>query len=436
MDKQQVAAAIEEVKNKAELVTVEEQEEFLRVLKQLNLVTQEQAEQRIKKQNDDYKFWKTQPVPAISEHPTEHGAIDAPKTVEDVRKTPLNMPAGFVWCDLDLTNEVELKELYDLLYQNYVEDDDNMFRFDYSMEFLKWVLLSPGFHKDWHVGVRNEKTGKLMAFIGGFPTKIRAYENVMPMAEINYLCVHKKLRAKRLAPVLIKEITRRVNLRNIWQAIYTAGVVLPMPVSSCRYFHRSLHPKKLIDVGFSHLAPNSTMARTIKQLKLPDATSTPNLVPMAPRHVAGVTALLRTYLAKFELVADMNEHEVAHWLLPRAGVVSSYVVEDPATHKVTDLASFYHLPSTIIGNKTYKTLNAAYSYYNVATTVPLVKLMEDLLILAKEQEQDVFNALNLMENTEFLEELKFGIGSGELQYYLFNWRCPRMPHGKVGIVLQ
>ncbi len=32
----------------------------------------------------------------------------------------------------------QLKELYTLLNENYVEDDDNMFRFDYSPEFLQW----------------------------------------------------------------------------------------------------------------------------------------------------------------------------------------------------------------------------------------------------------------------------------------------------------
>jgi glycylpeptide N-tetradecanoyltransferase len=37
------------------------------------------------------------------------------------------------------------------------------------------------------------------------------------MVEINFLCVHKKLRSKRLAPVLIKEITRRVNVNGIFQ---------------------------------------------------------------------------------------------------------------------------------------------------------------------------------------------------------------------------
>lgn len=33
---------------------------------------------------------------------------------------------------------LQLTELYTLLNENYVEDDDNMFRFDYSPEFLCW----------------------------------------------------------------------------------------------------------------------------------------------------------------------------------------------------------------------------------------------------------------------------------------------------------
>jgi len=45
---------------------------------------------------------------------------------------------------------------------------------------------------------------------------------------------------------------------------------------------------------------------------------------------------------------------------------------------------------------------------------------------------DVFNALDLMENKTFLEKLKFGIGDGNLQYYLYNWKCPSMAPEKVG----
>ncbi|GMF52255.1 unnamed protein product [Phytophthora fragariaefolia] len=415
-----------------ELVSVEEQEEFLRVLKQLNLAPAPPARAAPPK---DFKFWKTQPVPKLDEFPREHGAIDAPKSAREVRAEPYHMPPGFAWSEVDLADPREAQEVYDLLTHNYVEDDDNMFRFDYSVHFLAWALTPPGYHKDWHIGVRNQKTGKLMAFISGIPVRTRVYESVLPMAEINFLCVHKKLRAKRLAPVLIKEITRRVNLRDMWQAVYTAGVVLPMPVAQCRYFHRSLNPKKLIDVGFSRLAPRMTMTRTIKQFKLPDATATPGFRPMLKKDVAHVTALLKDYLAKFDLVQHFDQNDVAHWMLPREGVISAYVVENPETKKITDFASFYHLPSTVIGHPTHSKLNAAYSFYNVATSVSLTQLMNDALIMAKKENFDVFNALSLMDNMEFLQELKFGPGDGDLMYYLYNWRCPRMEGHKVGIVL-
>ncbi|KAG2797315.1 Glycylpeptide N-tetradecanoyltransferase 1 [Phytophthora cactorum] len=418
--------------DKLELVTVEEQEEFLQVLKQLNLATAQQAptDRNALAAQKDFKFWKTQPVPALDEFPREHGAIDPPKAVSDVRDEPYNMPPGFVWSEIDLTKQDEAQEVYDLLTHNYVEDDDNMFRFDYSIDFLMWALTPPGFHKDWHVGVRNQKTNKLMAFISGIPVKARVYKETMAMAEINFLCVHKKLRTKRLAPVLIKEITRRVNLRDIWQAVYTAGVVLPMPVAQCRYFHRSLNPKKLIEVGFSRLAPRMTMTRTIKMFKLPETTSVPGFRAMQKKDVAQVTALLKTYLAKFDLVQQYDQNDVAHWMLPRQGVINAYVVENPETHKITDFTSFYHLPSTVIGHDKHNKLNAAYSFYNVATSVPLTDLMNDTLIMAKKDDFDVFNALSLMDNMEFLKELKFGPGDGDLMYYLYNWRCPRMEGDK------
>lgn len=75
------------------------------------------------------------------------------------------------------------------------------------------------------------------------------------MVEINFLCVHKKLRSKRVAPVLIREITRRVNLEGIFQAVYTAGVVLPKPVSTCRYQIQldCYSTKSSVYVNYSHL---------------------------------------------------------------------------------------------------------------------------------------------------------------------------------------
>lgn len=202
----------------------------------------------------EYKFWSTQPVPKIDDGNGEasgsatHIAIEPDKPISEIKQDPYSLPEGFVWDTLDLENEAVLKELYTLLNENYVEDDDAMFRFDYQPEFLRWALQPPRWTKEWHVGVRVAKSGRMIAFISAIPAEINVFKRPLKVVEINFLCVHKKLRSKRLAPVLIREITRRVNLTGIFQAVYTAGVVLPKPVTTCRYWHRSLNPKKLIDV--------------------------------------------------------------------------------------------------------------------------------------------------------------------------------------------
>lgn len=122
-------------------------------------------------------------------------------------------------CLKDIVNSfnLQLKELYMLLNENYVEDDDNMFRFDYSPELLRWTLMPPGCLREWHVAVRAIKSKKMIGFISAIPVTMSIYKKVVPMVEINFLCVHKKLRSKRLAPVLIREITRRVNCRGLFQ---------------------------------------------------------------------------------------------------------------------------------------------------------------------------------------------------------------------------
>jgi glycylpeptide N-tetradecanoyltransferase len=80
-------------------------------------------------------------------------------------------------------------------------------------------------------------------------------------------------------------------------------------------------------------------------------------------------------------------------------------------------------------------LKDAYSFYNVATKTDLTSLMKDALILANRNKFDVFNALDVMENESFMKELKFGIGDGNLQYYLYNWNCPEMKANEMALVL-
>lgn len=81
-----------------------------------------------------YQFWDTQPVPKLGEVVNTHGPVEPDK--DNIRQEPYTLPQGFTWDALDLGDRGVLKELYTLLNENYVEDDDNMFRFDYSLNFF------------------------------------------------------------------------------------------------------------------------------------------------------------------------------------------------------------------------------------------------------------------------------------------------------------
>lgn len=172
-----------------------------------------------------------------------------------------------------------------------------------------------------------------------------------------------------------------------------------------------------------------TMQRTLKLYKLPETTRTPGFKKLTSDDVPKAHKLLADYLTRFDLVPLFTEEEFRHWFLPQPGIVDSFIVENNG--EVTDMVSFYTLPSTVMHHPVHRTLKAAYSFYNVSMRTPWVELMQDALISAKNAGFDVFNALDLMENKSFLEPLKFGIGDGNLQYYLYNWRCPPIPPNKV-----
>jgi len=295
-------------------------------------------------------------------------------------------------------------------------------------------LTPPGYYKDWHIGVRVIKSKKLVGFITGIPVHIHANDGKFKGAEINFLCVHKKLRSNRLAPVLIKEVTRRVHLKNIWQALYTAGTLIPTPLTQARYYHRSLNPKKLIDIKFSSLPPNQTITRMVKLYKLPDEPKIQGVREFKPKDVEPVTKLLMDYLSKQKVFLKFSTDEVKHWFMPRKDVIYTYVVEKEK--QITDLISFYCLPSSVLKHEKHKKLKAAYAFYNVANTCTFTELMEDALILANKEEFDVFNALNIMDNHTVFKDLKFSAGDGCLHYYFYNWRLSTpVPPQDVAITL-
>ena len=132
---------------------------------------------------------------------------------------------------------------------------------------------------------------------------------------------------------------------------------------------------------------------------------------------------------------EWSLEEAEHFLLPEEGVVGSYVVENPQSHKITDFVSFFHIQSSVMGNPKYDTFTATYAYYYANTSVPLKDLFEDAIVAAKNEGGDVFNALEVMNNATVFEYLKFVRGDGNLHYYFYNWRLNAIKPSEMAIIL-
>jgi glycylpeptide N-tetradecanoyltransferase len=385
-----------------------------------------------------HKFWATQPILKSDAQPDDlkDGPIETVKTVDQVQPEPYPLPPEFKWCEINIDNEAERSELYQLLNLNYVEDLESLFRFDYPPNFLEWALKATGWQRNWHVGVKVAETNKLVAFISAIPISLGIRSWTVPSVEVNFLCIHKRLRAKRLAPLLIKEITRRVNLCGIFQAIYTAGAVLPGVLCKARYHHRPLNYKKLLEVGFTAVPVGKTGEQMTLRYHLAKEHQLGNsLRPMKDKDVPKVTILLERYLEKFTLRPKLSEEEVRHWLLPREGIIYSYVLTS-ADDSVTDFVSFYSLPSTVVDNVTHSRIKVAYMFYYAAqTSAQLSRLVHAALVIARNMDFDVFNCVEIMDNGAFLKDLKFGEGDGCLNYYLYNWQTRPILPGENSIVM-
>ncbi len=380
-------------------------------------------------------FWSTQPVTQTLNQLKNIEIASPIKSDEiDINQNPLKLPDDYYWYELDVENNDDINSLHKLLQHNYVEDTSNTLRFNYSKEFLKWALTPPNYKKEFILAVKyNKGTKPLVGFISAIPITVVLSYVTYSAVEINFLCVHKNLRNLRLTPVLIREITRRVNLSGINYALYTTGIKQSLPITTCTYYHRPLNTKKLIEADFLDLKPKFTMARTIKYNKLPQMLNNINLRPLKLEDCESANILLNNYLHKFKLHMHFNLDEFKHWFLNNETNVICYVIEND--NKITDMCSFYVLQTTLLDNIKHKTINAVYSWYNVATSITLQSLIKDSLVIANNKGFDVYNCLDIHDNKLIFNDLKFVKGNGDLNYYMFNMFVKPMLPEDIGLVM-
>jgi len=255
---------------------------------------------------------------------------------------------------------------------------------------------------------------------------------------------------------MITEVTRRVYVDGIRLAMYTGATEMPDVLSRASYYHRKLNVAKLVACGFSRIPRGTNLELMKEEFSLPARHGIEGLRPMESGDAERVVALLASHNQGQGLWRQWDADTVRHTLLPRHGVVFSWVVEQGGV--VTDLLSFYSVPSLILGEEEkdnaeqYSSngeagansgagtepgaINNAYLYYTVAKTLPIEQLVRAGLILAKQLGFDAFTALGIggLPAQLLKPECNFTLGTGILRYYLFNHQCVAKDPGHIAFV--
>jgi glycylpeptide N-tetradecanoyltransferase len=384
----------------------------------------------------NYKFWAKQPVTQFGEIVRQDGQITTIEK-EKVATEAYKLPAEYTWSSLDLTDTANRDELVDFLDRYYVEDEYGEFRLHYSSDFIKWIAIRDNYDPELSVGIRVVKTGKLAGFVLGTPLKLQVNSKQLTTLNINFLCIHNKLRHNGVATLLITEITRRGQLKGYEQAHYTSGRFLPTPIISSTYYHRAINIETLINTGFTSLEGNTKLEDVKAALKLPDKISDKKFREIEENDVDVCRDVLMEYFRKYNIHPIFDVTEFKHIFFGN-NYVTTYVLEEEQSDgsmKIVDMISYYYLPSTVLKkNKQHKEIHEGYLFYYTSNVETPYRLVKDILVVAQTKGIDVFNALDIMENSHIMLDLKFEKGSGILHYYLYNWRTKNLAQEQVALI--
>jgi glycylpeptide N-tetradecanoyltransferase len=404
-------------------LNVEDMKYLLNVMKNVETGLADYPKTKEQAQKREFKFWNQQPVPKLDEKRPLVNIIDADiKTRFSGSQKQMFRP--YVWTVFDLSNDKEIDEVCDFLNKNYLSDTKDHFRLHYTKEYIRWSL-GPNSRM---IGIRaHDVNGPIGGTIASSTRKYQIFNKEMMVNDINYLCVHPKLRHRQLAEMLIEEITRLSLQDGTIVGSFTTQRYVPTPVCRIEFYHRPLNYNKLHKTNFIKLSNNETLEQSTSRFEI-RYQHKHKVVKMDICHMKDVYDLLSTYQDKYNYYQIYSFEEFQHFF-SNSDIVSSFVILDD-NGDILDFYSYYRLPYYVkesdSNKKIPKFINAVYMHMYTSLNVTQLTIFKSAMLCAYEQGNDVFNSTDVMENGDILFDnfSKFCKGSGYLYYNFYNLACP------------
>ena len=156
------------------------------------------------------------------------------------------------------------------------------------------------------------------------PYKYSMNTKVVKAWSCNFLAVHKDLRNKRLAPIVIGEALRKSRIRGPPTALNTSFHSYPSPVVTCAPLNRFLNPEKCREIGYANVQADYPMDKYVQRFRLPkkENIDLKGVVrSMVAKDVHQVLEIFNNHQKKYKIGCKWSQEDCLHFLLPREGVV-------------------------------------------------------------------------------------------------------------------
>ena len=311
------------------------------------------------------------------------------------RNKPHPLMKGYIWSKLEYN---DIKEIFPLNEQPV----------SCCLErFCHWVTLHPFFEKDFFIAVRSGviHNQQLVGFSLSYPFTMQFGK----VTNLPVICLKNGMSSRyynhQILRTLYKEAMRIANLYGVSQAVLpylTTRVIKPFTRLSLWQFEFDLP-----------LPRNNIETPGWRKIKKKDIT---RALDLANKHTS-----------QFEIrQVFKSKSEFSHYFLcPTVpDYISTYVVEDQKSGKITDMIGF----RVEILNET---LICAHITAIISTKTPVKQLLADLLVCAKQTKAHKLQTLQFGLKEEVFKKLRFFSCPHYRYWYPYNFSYPEVPESKV-----
>ena len=340
----------------------------------------------------------------------------------------MTLPEGYQFVHINNINN----DVYEFLKENYIEDDNNKYRYDYKLDFLQWYNNINNNNNYYNISINYNNN--IVGFISGKLINLIINKHVEKTAEINFLCISKQHRSKQLCPLLINELKKQFDIININEAIFTSDTKLNYynNISHVDYFVKVLNIKKLIECKYINTSTSLQVlenAYKLPKLKLGNKQLIKLDNNNASKYIEKCFNLYNKYFEQFDCYEYFNIDEFYKHFINN--YINIYVLIE--YDKVIDFISYYTINSIVLMNN--YNIHDSYLYYYSNISNNFHKMILMLLYKLVENNIDTFIALNIMENNnDTLDGLSFIKKSTNFNYFLFK-NSIKIPNNKIAKIL-